>query len=72
LPPTPTRSRSTTSPATWADRYRNAHRETAPWHFIDLEITDPDFNTACNGRKPLPAGTLASNGPADCVVDKIN
>ncbi len=60
------------SEATWADKYRNKHRETASWHFVDLEITDPDFNTACNGRKPLPAGTLASNGPPDCVVDKIN
>jgi hypothetical protein len=60
------------SEATWADKYRNSHRETASWHFVDLEITDPDFNVACNGRKPLPAGTLASNGPADCVVDKIN
>jgi hypothetical protein len=60
------------SEATWADKYRNKHRETASWHFVDLEITDPDFNAACNGRPALAAGTLASNGPPDCVVDKIN
>jgi S1/P1 Nuclease len=60
------------SAATWADKYRAGHRETASWHFTDIEITDPDLNQACNGRQPLPAGTLASNGPAkDCVVDKI-
>ncbi len=60
------------SEATWADKFRNAHRETASWHFADIEISDPDLTAACNGRQPLPAGTLASNGPPDCVVDKIN
>jgi hypothetical protein len=61
------------SEATWADKHRTAHRETATWHFTDIEITDPDLKEACNGRQPLPAGTLASNGPAkDCVVDKID
>ncbi len=60
------------SEATWADKFRQKHRETASWHFTDIEITDPDLNEACNGRQPLPTGTLASNGPAkDCVVDKI-
>jgi hypothetical protein len=24
--------------ATWADKYRNAHRETAAWHFVEIEI----------------------------------
>jgi hypothetical protein len=59
------------SEATWADKYRVRHRETASWHYVDLEIDDPDMNAACNDRQPLPAGTLASNGPPDCVVDKI-
>ncbi len=59
------------SEATWADKFRAKHRETASWHFADIEISAPDLNAACNGRKPLPAGTLASNGPPDCVVDKI-
>jgi hypothetical protein len=58
--------------ATWADKYRASHRETASWHFADIEISAPDLKSACFGRQPLPAGTLASNGPAmDCVVDKV-
>jgi hypothetical protein len=42
------------SEATWADKYRNKHRETASWHFVDLEITDPDFN------RPAMAASAAS------------
>jgi hypothetical protein len=26
------------SEATWADKYRNGHRETAQWHFVDIEV----------------------------------
>jgi hypothetical protein len=64
--------------ATWADRFRDSDREgarqnTRQWHFVDLEITAPDLDRACFGHPSLPAGTLASNGPArDCVVDKID
>jgi hypothetical protein len=64
--------------ATWADRYREAnHRRdnyeaTRRWHYVDLEIDDPDINAACYGRKPLPAGAPASIGDKNaCVVDKI-
>jgi hypothetical protein len=65
------------SAATWADKFRDtdrngARRNTGRWHFVDLELTAPDLNQACFGRPALPAGTLASNGPAqDCIVDKI-
>src|SRR5215813_877013 len=47
------------SEATWADKYRDSnHRkdhyeETKRWHFVDLEISGPEMNTACFGRKPL-------------------
>ena len=60
------------SRATWADKYRNGHRETADWHFVDLEIDHPDLASSCFGfPKPAP-GQLASAGPVkDCVVDKI-
>jgi len=27
--------------ATWADKYRASHRETASWHFADIEISAP-------------------------------
>jgi hypothetical protein len=67
------------SEATWADRYRDANRRkdnydaTKRWHFVDLEITDPDMKAACYGREPLPSGALASNGDKmACVVDKVN
>jgi S1/P1 Nuclease len=67
------------SAATWADKCRDSNNrrdhyaQTQNWHFIDLEINDPDIKAACFGRAPLPAGTLASNGPAKAyIVDKIN
>jgi hypothetical protein len=66
------------SEATWADRYREANIDgsrarTRQWHFTDIEITAPDLDKACFNHPALPAGTVASNGPAaDCVVDKTN
>jgi hypothetical protein len=60
------------SRATWADKYRNSHRETAAWHFVDIEIDKPDLTAACFGFPGL-GGQPASAGPAqDCVVDKID
>jgi S1/P1 Nuclease len=60
------------SRATWADKYRNGHRETAAWHFVDIEIDHPDLASACFGFPALAPGQAASQGPAqDCVVDKI-
>jgi hypothetical protein len=59
--------------ATWADKYRNAHRETAAWHFVDTELSDGDIDAACFGHPSLPANTPASGGVAqDCVVDKVD
>jgi nuclease S1 len=76
---------SMASEATWADHYRDSDRHaggrgrhgpryerTWRWHFVDLELHDPDLTQACYGRAPLPAGVPASQGPArDCIVDKI-
>ena len=60
------------SRAAWADAYRGRHRETALWHFVDLEIDNPDPASACFGFPPLGPGQVASAGPArDCVVNKI-
>jgi S1/P1 Nuclease len=59
--------------ATWADKYRNAHRETAAWHFVDIEIDQPDLAGACFGFPPLAKDQAASQGPAqDCVANKID
>jgi hypothetical protein len=66
------------SAATWADRFREAnHRRdnydaTRRWHYVDLEIEDPDITKACYGRAPLPEGLPASLGDKNaCVIDKI-
>ncbi len=69
------------SRATWADKFRDSDRNTPQkthynathkWHFIDIEIDGGDLATACDGRPPLPAGTAASDGPANaCVADKL-
>ena len=62
-----------TSRATWADRYRELHRETAAWHFVDIELDHPDLNAACFGFPKLAPGQPASQGPAqDCVINKID
>jgi hypothetical protein len=67
--------------ATWADKYRDSDRdstqtryhETRSWHFVDLELEEPDLERACYGRPPLSPGTDASAGPPDdCVIDKID
>jgi hypothetical protein len=67
------------SEANWADRYRDPdrngsrqhHQQTRQWHFVSVELDDPNLDRACYGHPPLPAG-IASNGPARaCVFDKI-
>lgn len=59
------------SAATWADSWRNSHRETAQWHFVDLELSQPDLDAACFGRPP--SAVPASAGPAKaCIVDRLN
>ena len=61
------------SRSTWADKYRNAHRETAAWHFVDIEIDQPDLKDACFGFPISRPKAWASQGPAqDCVVNKID
>jgi hypothetical protein len=59
------------SAATWADSYRNAHRETSQWHFVDIELGKPDLDAACFGHPP--SAVPASAGPAQaCLVDRLN
>jgi hypothetical protein len=60
------------SRASWADRSRSTHRETAAWHYVNIEIDQPDINRACYNFPALSTGQAASLGPAeDCIVDKI-
>ncbi|HLZ98169.1 MAG TPA: S1/P1 nuclease, partial [Steroidobacteraceae bacterium] len=76
-----TRGTGIAEEATWADKFRDSDRdttrrhylETREWHFVDLEIDRPDPEEACFRHPPLPAGTAASEGPADdCILDKID
>lgn len=58
--------------STWADAWRSAgHRETASWHFVDLELDHPDLSSACFGR-PAPASPPSAGPAQDCVVDKLD
>src|SRR5262249_12580125 len=68
------------SRTTWADKFRDSDRHstkihynaTHNWHFVDTELDDGNMDAACHQHPPLPAGTVASVGPAEaCVVDKI-
>jgi hypothetical protein len=66
------------SAATWADKYREENKRkdhyvhTQNWHFVDMEIDNPDLGTACFGHPQLPQGEPASGGPdAVCATDKI-
>lgn len=66
------------SRATWADKFRDSDRHTSQqqyrltraWHFVDIELDQPDLGAACFGH---PAAAVpASIGPARaCVVDRI-
>jgi hypothetical protein len=58
--------------STWADAWRGAgHRETAQWHFVDIELDHPDVATACFGF-PSPAQPASAGSANDCVIDRVN
>ena len=44
--------------ASWADDYRREHRETGPWHYIDIPLADSKIDLA----RECPNG--------DCVIGK--
>jgi hypothetical protein len=41
-----TGDRGIAAESTWADRYRQSHRETGDWHYIDIETQNPDIRSA--------------------------
>jgi hypothetical protein len=45
--------------ASWADNYRREHRETAPWHYVDIPVDAETFDEGRDGK----------NG--NNVIDKI-
>ena len=69
------------SEATRADKYRDSDRDTTKirheatwrWHFVDIELKQPDLASACFAHPALPPEVPASKGPPQaCVVDKID
>ena len=46
--------------STWADEVRGRMRETAPWHYVDVPLDQPRYDSKYSGEK------------IGCVVDKIN
>jgi hypothetical protein len=60
------------SEATWADAWReDGHRETALWHYADVELDHPNLEQACYGY-PALTGPAAQGGEQDCVVAKVD
>jgi hypothetical protein len=58
--------------APWADAWRQEHKETTEWHFVDIEIDEPvDLPKACFNR---PASLVpASKGPEkDCILGRLS
>lgn len=68
------------SRATWADVWRNDHKETSAWHYIDIPYASADsleHALAAEGAQcphpTLPGQSAAIGAPEnDCIVDKIN
>lgn len=59
------------SESTWADAWRGAgHKETASWHFADVEIDGPDLAAACPGAPSAP-GEASHGAPDACVLQKV-
>ncbi len=48
--------------STWADEYCRGHRETAPWHYVDVPLDEPKYDAKWSADDPKKG----------CVVDKIN
>ena len=65
------------SEATWADALREKSQEgrfaTTKWHYVKLDLNNPDLAKACFGKPALPSMAPASHGlKDDCVVDKVD
>jgi len=48
--------------STWADEYRKKHRETGPWHYVDVPLDEPAYDKKWSAN-------ATKHG---CVLDKIN
>lgn len=48
--------------STWADEHRRQLPKTAPWHYVDVPLDEPGYNSKWSADDPKHG----------CVVDKIN
>jgi hypothetical protein len=48
--------------STWADEIRGRQRNTAPWHYVDVPLDEPRYDSKWSADDPKKG----------CVVDKIN
>ena len=48
--------------STWADSYRSQHRETGPWHYVDVPLDEVAYDSKWSADDPKKG----------CVVDKIH
>ena len=61
------------SRATWADKFRDSDRHTSrqryrltrEWHFVDIELDEPDLTAACFGH---PAAAVPGERGAGEIV----
>jgi len=54
--------------APWADEYRADHPETAPWHFVDIPLSETTFDR----NRDCPVSKTDPSSPwRDCVTDRI-
>ncbi|KQV55619.1 MULTISPECIES: S1/P1 nuclease [unclassified Caulobacter] len=52
--------------ASWADALVSARPETAQWHFVDIQLDDPDVDAACGGQMPV-----ADAPKQNCLVRRL-
>jgi hypothetical protein len=56
--------RSLASIASWADDFREEHKSTTNWHFVDIPIADSTFNPATECKPNDPDG--------DCIIAELH
>lgn len=62
---------SLASVSSWADDYRDAHRETTNWHFVDIPISVPGVAAADMRYAPVRDCPPASDPSETCVVEAL-
>lgn len=62
----PLTGRDLASRAFWADALVRVRPETAPWHFVNIQLDDPDLDAAC-GNLTAAGGTQKP----DCLVRRL-